>query len=37
VSRLGWLHTRRETNMARRLAGAIVELACDCAESLLAR
>jgi hypothetical protein len=34
---LGWLHSRPETSMARPLAGAIVELACDCAGSLLAR
>jgi Ser/Thr protein kinase RdoA (MazF antagonist) len=33
---LGWLHTRRETDMARLLTGPIVKLACDYAESLLA-
>jgi Ser/Thr protein kinase RdoA (MazF antagonist) len=32
---LGWLHTRRETELARLLTGGIVELACDYAESLL--
>ncbi len=34
---VGWFHGRRETNMARPLAGAIVKLACDYAESLPAR
>jgi Ser/Thr protein kinase RdoA (MazF antagonist) len=33
---LGWLHTRRETDMARLLTGPIVELACSYADSLLA-
>ena len=34
---LGWLHTRRETDMARLLTDPIVKLVCDYAESLLAR
>jgi Ser/Thr protein kinase RdoA (MazF antagonist) len=34
---LGWLHTRRETDMARFLTDPIVKLACDYAKSLLAR
>jgi len=33
---LGWLHTRRETDMARLLTEAVVDMACDYAESLLA-
>ena len=32
---LGWLHTRRETDMARLLTDAIVQMSCDYAESLL--
>jgi Ser/Thr protein kinase RdoA (MazF antagonist) len=32
---LGWVHTRRETDLARLLGGALVELSCGYAESLL--
>jgi len=32
---LGWLHTRRETDMARLLTDAIVQMSCDYAESML--
>jgi len=32
---LGWLHTRRETDLARLLTDAIVKMSCDYAESLL--
>jgi Ser/Thr protein kinase RdoA (MazF antagonist) len=32
---LGWLHTRRETEMAQLLTGSVVEMACRYAESLL--
>jgi Ser/Thr protein kinase RdoA (MazF antagonist) len=33
---LGWLHTRRETDLARLITDAFVELACDYARTLLA-
>jgi len=33
---LGWLHTRRETDMARLVTETYVSMACDYAESLLA-
>jgi Ser/Thr protein kinase RdoA (MazF antagonist) len=33
---VGWMHTRRETETARLLTGAVVALACAQAEKLLA-
>ena len=32
---LGWLHTRKETPLAQEFTGAIVEMACEQAETLI--